>query len=79
LKKIKFHGLRHTNVSLMIAKGIQHQIISRKVGHSGVQVTDKFYSHFFDENLKILLMSWIMYFQRCNKIDEIFVMIPPIF
>lgn len=52
LKKIKFHGLRHTNVSLMIANGIQSQIISRKVGHSSVQVTDKFYSHFFDEEFK---------------------------
>ena len=52
LKKITFHGLRHTNVTLMIAKGIQTQIISRKVGHSSVQTTDRAYSHFFEDEFK---------------------------
>ena len=52
LKRITFHGLRHTNVSLMISKGIQVQIISRKVGHSSIQITDKIYSHFFDDEFK---------------------------
>ena len=52
LKRITFHGLRHTNVTLMIAKGIQTQIISRKVGHSSVQTTDRVYSHFFEDEFK---------------------------
>jgi integrase len=52
LKTITFHGLRHTNVTLMIAKGIQTQIISRKVGHSSVQTTDRVYSHFFEDEFK---------------------------
>lgn len=30
LKKISFHALRHTSISLMISKGIQAQIISKK-------------------------------------------------
>ena len=48
LKKISFHGLRHTSASLLISQGIQHQIISRRMGHSSVTVTDNIYSHFFD-------------------------------
>ena len=52
LPVINFHGLRHTNVTLMIAKGIQTQIISRKVGHSSVQTTDRVYSHFFEDEFK---------------------------
>lgn len=52
LKRITFHGLRHTNVTLMISKGIQTQIISRKVGHSSVQTTDRVYSHFFEDEFK---------------------------
>lgn len=52
LKRITFHGLRHTNVTLMISKGIQVQIISRKVGHSSVQTTDRIYSHFFEDEFK---------------------------
>lgn len=49
LKRITFHGLR---VTLMISKGIQTQIISRKVGHSSVQTTDRIYSHFFEDEFK---------------------------
>lgn len=30
LKRITFHGLRHTSISLMISQGIQTQIISKK-------------------------------------------------
>ncbi len=30
LKRFTLHGLRHINVTLMISKGIQTQIISRK-------------------------------------------------
>ena len=62
LKRITFHGLRHTNVSLMISKGIQTQIISRKVGHSSVQTTDRIYSHFFDDEFK----------EVANVMDDIF-------
>lgn len=52
LKKIKFHSIRHTNISLMISKGIQTQIISKRAGHSSIQVTHSIYSHFFDEEFK---------------------------
>lgn len=52
LKRITFHALRHTSVSLMISKGIQVQIISKKAGHSSVQVTHNTYSHFFDSEFK---------------------------
>lgn len=52
LKRITFHGLRNTNVTLMISNGIQTQIISRKVGHSSVQTTDRIYSHFFEDEFK---------------------------
>lgn len=36
----------------MIYKGIQTQIISRKVGHSSLQTTDRIYSHFFEDEFK---------------------------
>lgn len=52
LKDIKFHALRHTNASLKISEGIQPQIISRSLGHSSVQITDKYYSHFFEDEFK---------------------------
>ena len=52
LKEISFHGLRHTSISLMISRGVQVQIISKKAGHSSVNVTHNTYSHFFDSEFK---------------------------
>ena len=52
LKDIRFHALRHTNASLKIREGIQHQIISKSLGHSSVQITDRYYSHFNKEEFE---------------------------
>ena len=49
LHMLNFHGLRHTGISLLIARGKQHQVISRKAGHSSVKITDSIYSHIEDE------------------------------
>ena len=46
----------------MIARGFQAQIISRKVGHSIFQVTDTYYSHFFEDEFK----------QAANSMNDIF-------
>lgn len=52
LKRITFHGLRHTSISLQISSGIQTQIISKRAGHSSVSVTHNTYSHFFENEFK---------------------------
>ena len=52
LKRINFHGLRHTSISLQISSGIQEQIISKRAGHSNVTVTHSIYSHFFDNEFQ---------------------------
>lgn len=52
LKRITFHGLRHTSISLQISSGIQAQIISKRAGHSNVTVTHNTYSHFFDNEFQ---------------------------
>lgn len=52
LKRISFHGLRHTSISLQINEGIQTQIISKRAGHSSIAVTHNTYSHFFDNEFK---------------------------
>ena len=61
LRKIKFHALRHTSISLMIREGVQSQIISRKAGHSGIQITHSIYSDFFDDEFQ----------QTANVMDNI--------
>jgi integrase len=45
LRKIRFHDLRHTNASLMIASGIDIKVAQQRLGHSDVTTTLNIYSH----------------------------------
>ena len=62
LKPLTFHGLRHSGTSHMIECEVPISVISRKVGHSSVQVTDTYYSHFFESEFK----------QAANFMNDIF-------
>jgi integrase len=45
LSRVPFHALRHTHVSILIAKGVDILTISRRLGHSKASVTLDIYSH----------------------------------
>jgi integrase len=45
LPKIRFHDLRHTVASLMLAEGAPAKVVQEKLGHSSVMVTLDVYSH----------------------------------
>lgn len=47
-KAIRFHDLRHTYASWMIAWGFNELFISRQLGHSTIQVTKDLYGHVVD-------------------------------
>ena len=69
LKRITFHGLRHTSISLQIAKGIQPQIISKRAGHSNVTTTHTIYSHFFTNEFEAVANTMNTIFEdKINKI-----------
>ena len=42
---IRFHDLRHTHASLMLAQGVHPKIVSERLGHSTVGITLDTYSH----------------------------------
>ena len=52
LKKIRFHDLRHSCASLLLANGVPMKAIQEWLGHSTFHVTVVFYSH-LDFNSKI--------------------------
>ncbi len=58
--KIRFHDLRHTHATLLLAKGVK--VISERLGHSNIKITLDTYSH-------VLLT---MQEDAVNKIEEIF-------
>src|SRR5262245_33129300 len=47
LLKVTFHALRHTQLSALIAAGLDVVAISRRIGHSSPTVTLNTYGHLF--------------------------------
>jgi integrase len=45
LPKIRFHDLRHTAATLLLAEGIHPKIVSEMLGHTQVGITLDLYSH----------------------------------
>ena len=45
LKKLRFHDLRHSCASLLLANGVSMKAIQDWLGHSTFNVTANFYSH----------------------------------
>ena len=47
LPRVSLHGLRHSNVSLLIDGGLDVYQVSRRIGHSSASLTLKTYTHLF--------------------------------
>lgn len=45
LPPMKFHGLRHTSASILIASGVPMKAISKRLGHANALTTDTIYAH----------------------------------
>lgn len=48
-KGIRFHDLRHTCASLLIAKGVHLSVVKERMRHSQISVTADTYGHIFEE------------------------------
>lgn len=49
LPNVSFHGLRHSHVSALIARGVDVLTISRRIGHASPVVTLRTYAHMFQQ------------------------------
>ena len=45
VKAIKFHGLRHTSATLLLAAGVPVHVVSKRLGHRNVATTLQIYAH----------------------------------
>lgn len=45
VRRIKFHGLRHTAATLALAAGVPVKVVSHRLGHSKTSITLDLYSH----------------------------------
>ncbi|MEP7152878.1 MAG: site-specific integrase [Nitrospira sp.] len=60
IRKVRFHDLRHTFVSLLIKQGAHPKYIQEQAGHSSIQVTMDTYGHLFRSQNR----EWV------NKLDD---------
>jgi integrase len=49
LRKIRFHDLRHSAASILIAQGVHPKIIQELLRHSSIQLTMDTYGHLFEQ------------------------------
>lgn len=47
---VRFHDLRHTFASLLIARGLPPKLISEQLGHASIIITMDRYGHLFDQS-----------------------------
>lgn len=43
------HSLRHTHASMLLSKGFSIQYVSKRLGHSNIEITWRVYSHLLEE------------------------------
>ena len=48
LPTVRFHDLRHSYASVLIAQRVHPKVISEQLGHASVKITIDRYSHLFD-------------------------------
>ncbi len=53
MRKIRFHDLRHSCASLLLANGVQMKLIQEWLGHSDIGTTSNVYSHVDIESKKL--------------------------
>ncbi len=49
MRRIRFHDLRHTCASLLLAQGVHPRLVMETLGHSQISLTMDTYSHVFPE------------------------------
>ena len=49
IKRITFHGLRHSHVSYLLYKGLSLEYVAKRVGHIDTTTTQKVYAHLLKE------------------------------
>jgi integrase len=45
VRKIKFHGLRHTCATLLLQAGVPAKVVQERLGHKRIEITLNIYSH----------------------------------
>lgn len=50
IKRIRIHDFRHSHASHLISEGISIVAVSRRLGHSNIDMTLRVYTHLLEKN-----------------------------
>lgn len=64
LARIRFHDLRHTAATLLLADGVPLVTVSKILGHASPAVTAQIYAHALDESKSIAIAGLSKRLQR---------------
>lgn len=45
VRRIKFHGLRHTSATLLLQAGVAPNVVQKRLGHKKIEITLSVYAH----------------------------------
>ena len=64
LPDIRFHDLRHSTASLLIAKGVTLKHVQQILGHSNFQITADLYTHLLPSQLRDAMQTMNDIFEK---------------
>lgn len=70
LRHIRFHDLRHSCVSLLLAKGIPMKAIQEWLGHSNFSTTANIYTHLDSNSKQLSAQAITSAFETKKEIEE---------
>ena len=45
VRRIEFHGLRHTSATLALKAGVSVKVVAQRLGHAKTDITNDIYAH----------------------------------
>lgn len=68
VSKLRFHDMRHTNASLLLADGVNVKLVSERLGHSSVTITMEIYCHIDRDAHRRVARSFDERGSNCEKL-----------
>jgi integrase len=67
LSHMRFHNLRHSAATFLLAMGVHVNIVQELLGHSSTNMTQNTYSHVFPGLQKEAMDKWNTWFDDCEE------------
>jgi integrase len=67
MPRLRFHDLRHWNVSMRRRLGQDSKLIANQIGHADAAFTTRLYTHLFEEDLRGAAVSLLDFVPKSDS------------